>query len=425
MRRDVVRSGIDGAGRRLRSQHVATFLIVLACTNHALAASDYDVEPDPVLSIRSLLDLRLVGPGQAPSWTDRGPAKTRYGGRRRSSGSSERVIRFALAKLALEPSLNLPWHVRAHAQLDWAADIDDEGEIENDEAPRLIEGWLRREWSTRRSGWGLQVGVNNPPLAAESQGPAWTPSYTLTPAALTTWIWEEGRVVGAEGEWWHESHGGTRIGALFGGGWGPDQAGILLAQRGWVLSDRPSGINSSLPLLGPAGEADVFDELDGRPAIYFAMHAADPRRIVQIRAGYFDNLGDDSTTGVWEARYGTGAVGIQPIDGLDILLQGLLGRTSTRTNRFKSTISAWFPLVSYRYRAHRVAVRYDHFRIDDDDGFPPTRERGHAITAAYTFEVGLRHAFGVEYVWADSERPEKSSPDPNDNQWQLSYRFRY
>jgi hypothetical protein len=315
--------------------------------------------------------------------------------------------------------------VRAHAQLDWAADIDDEGEVENDEAPRLIEAWLRREWSTRRGGWGLQVGVNNPPFAAENRGPAWTPSYSLTSAALTTWIWEEGRVVGAEGEWWHESRGGTRLGALFGGGWGPDLAGILLAQRGWVLSDRLSGVNSSLPLLGPAGETDVFDELDGRPAIYFGAHAADPRRIVHLRAGYFDNLGDTSHTGVWEARYGTVAVGIQPLDGLEILLQGLLGRTSTQTNRFKSTFSAWFPLVSYRYRAHRLTVRYDHFRIDDDDGPPSTRERGHAVTTAYAFEISLRHRVGVEYMWVDSERPEKSSPDPSDNQWQVSYRFRY
>jgi hypothetical protein len=424
MRRGVLWSEID-FGRRARIHQLGAVLLFVGLAGRVFAASDYDIEPDPILSIRSLLDVRIVGPGQTPSWTDRGPAKTRYGGRRRSSGSSERVIRFALAKLALEPSVSLPWRVRAHAQLDWAADVDDEGEVENDEAPRLIEGWLRREWSTRRSGWGLQVGINNPPLAAESQGPAWTPSYTLTAAALTTWIWEEGRVAGAEGEWWHESNGGTRLGALFGGGWGPDQAGILLAQRGWVLSDRLSGVNSSLPLPGAAGETDVFDELDGRPAIYFGVHASDPRRIVNVRMGYFDNLGDGSTTGVWETRYGTGAIGLQPLDGLDVLLQGLLGRTSTRTNRFQSTVSAWFPLVSYRYRTHRLTVRYDHFRIDDDDGPPATRERGHAVTATYAFEIGLRHRLAFEYVWVDSERPEKSSPDPSDNQWQLSYRFRY
>jgi hypothetical protein len=391
----------------------------------ARAQSAYEVEGEPPLSLRALVDLRLVLPGKAPSWMNRGPGKTRYGGERNDAGGFERVTRFALAHLALEPSASLPWQVRAHAQLDWEADLEDDGDLNRDGSPRLIEGWFRREWGTPASGWGLQAGVNNPPFTLDNTGPAWTSKTTLTPSALSTWVWEEGRVVGLESEWWRSTGGGTRLGALFGIGWGPDQAGILLARRGWVLSDRLSGVNSRLPLPAPGAETHVFDERDGRPALYAGATLDDPWHIGQLLLGYFDNLGNAPVSGVWETRYGIGGVALQPLPGLDLIVQGLIGQTYTEANDFQSTFAAWYPLVSYRYRGHRLTVRYDDFRVDDDDGPPPTRERGHAVTVAYLFEFWLRHRVGVEYVWVDSERPEPSSSDPPDNAWQIGYRYRY
>jgi hypothetical protein len=399
-------------------------LVAFALSTPATAQPEYDTESEPPVSIRALIDTRIVIPGKAPSWVDRGPAKTRYGGQR-SSGEFDRVARFAISQLSLEPSASLPWGVRAHAQLDWSADVDDSGDITNDSAPRLIEGWLRKEWFTALSGWSLQAGVNNPPLAPESAGPAWTPRFSLTPAALTTWLWEEGRVVGLEGEWWRTLENEIQIGALFGAGWGPDRAGILLAQRGWVMSDWMSGVNSDLKLLGPAGSAHVFDEKDGRPAIYFSVHGSDPKGILHARLGYFDNIADLGHEGAWETRYGVGSIGLQPLAGLDLLVQGLVGRTATRANLFESTIASVFPLISYRYRSHRLTLRYDHFRVDDDDGAPSTHERGNAVTIAYLFEFWLRHRVAVEYIWIDSERRAGESSDPSDNGWQLSYRFRY
>jgi hypothetical protein len=398
--------------------------LLLALSSSAVAQSAYDIEPEPPVTLRALIDVRVAFPGKAPGWTDRGPAKTRYGGADKSPGNYERVARFALANFTLEPSVSLPWGVRAHAQLDWSADVDTTGDGENDDAPRLIEGWFRKEWTTGPSGWGLQAGVNNPPLAPENSGPAWTPRFSLTPSALTTWLWEEGRVVGLEGEWWHALESDAEVGAIFGAGWGPDRAGILLAQRGWVMSDWISGVNSNLPLIGPAGETAVFDENDGRPAIYFSAHGSNANRVVHVRLGYFDNLGDLGSEGVWETRYGTASLGLQPLTGLDLLIQGLVGHTTTRTNRFESTVGAVYPLISYRYRSHRVTVRYDHFRVHDDDGAPSTHEKGNAVTVGYLYEFWLRHRIGVEYIWIDSERAGESS-DPSDNCWQLSYRFRY
>jgi hypothetical protein len=390
------------------------------------AQSPYEVEEEPPLSIRALVDLRLVRPGRAPSWVNRGTSKTRYGGERNDAGGFEHVTRFALSQLALEPSANLPWNIRAHAQVNFEGDIDEEGDIDADEAPRLIEGWLRREWGTPASGWGLQAGVNNAPFTLDNTGPAWTSKTTFTPSALTTWLWEEGRVVGLEAEGWREIDSGTRFGAVFGTGWGPDQAGILLARRGWVLSDRLSGVNERLPLLDSGAETHLFDERDGRPAIYAGATVHDPWHIGQLLLGYFDNLGNLAIEdGVWETRYGVAGVAAQPLPGLDFILQGMFGKTVTYPNNLASNISAWYPLVSYRYRAHRFSVRYDSFRVDDKDGPPPTRERGRAVTIAYLFEFWLRHRVGIEYTWADSERPASTSGDPPDNGWQIGYRYRY
>jgi hypothetical protein len=258
----------------------AEFLLLCLLLKAAANASEFNVAAEPAVSLRALADIRLVGPGRAPSANDRGLGKWRYGGAR-TDGGSERVVRFALAQFALEPSAVLPGDIRAHLQLNWEADIDDRGNFgEQDDWPRLIEASLRKEWGAWAEGFGLQAGVINPPFSLEHTGPARTPKLTLTPSAPSSWLWQEGRVAGIEGEWWRAGDdSAARIGAFGGFGWGPDQDGILVGRGGWILSDRLSGINSALPLPEPGQEAHVFNEKDGRPAIYAGLALADPWQI--------------------------------------------------------------------------------------------------------------------------------------------------
>ena len=334
------------------------------------------------------------------------------------------MVRFAIAQLALEPSADLPWDLRFHAQVNWDGDVDDRGDTSPDhDVVRLTEGYVRREWGAAAGGWGLLGGVLNPPFSLENTGPAWTPRLTLTPSALNSWLWEEGRVVGLEGEWWRTTAAGTELDAFAGMGWGPDQQGILLARRGWILSDFLSGINSRLPLPAPGAHTFVFDELDGRPAVYIGGSVRDPWKIGTLRVGYFDNLGDLSVRGVWHTRYGTVGVALQPLPGLDILFQYLIGTTDTRTAALQSTVQALYPLISYRWRQHRISFRYDDFEVQDDDGPPSTHECGHAFTVSYLFEFWMRHRVGFEYSTVISDRAGMSPP--GDDGWQISYRFRY
>lgn len=379
----------------------------------------YEVEQASPFWFRGLLDVRVVRGGSAPSWVNRGPGKARYGGRGDSSGF-ERVTRFKLSHLALELGGILPGGITAQAQINWETDIGD------DVYPLLIEAFFRKEWGEWEHGWGLQLGAMQLPFSLEHTGPAWTPLYTLTPSALNTWIWEEGRVVGAEGEWWRLWPVGLRLGVVGGLGFGPDLFGRLLALRGWVLSDAQLGLNSRVPLPAQGVRTSIYNEEDHRPALYTLITISDEYERGAFRVGYFDNLGDQGRTGVWEMRFGTVGAIFHPLPPIDLLVQYLEGTAHVRTPANDTGFSAFYALLSYRYREHRVSVRYDNFRLRElDDAPPQTREHGEGVTLAYFFEFGLHHRVGFEYLFLHSHRPARSRTDPSDDGWQLSYRFRY
>ena len=390
------------------------------------AQSSFEVEEDRAVSLRALLDVRFVRQGPAPSWMEGGPGKTRYGGVFEDNGF-ERITRFAVSQFALEPAATLPYDIRAFAQINWNVDVAFDGNVgAYNTWPLLIEAGFRKEWVTRDDGWALQAGVNNAPFSLEHTGPARTPEFSLTPSALNTWLWEDGRVVGLEGEWWRTLAHDIGVDGIAGFGWGPDQLGILLARRGWVMSDFLTGVNSGLTIPGAAQEGHVFNELDDRPALYAAFNLSTPAQILKLRLGYYDNLGNLAVPGVWETRFGTVGGVLQPLPGLDVIVQYLVGHTVTRTNSFSSNFSAWYPLASYRYRNHRLTVRYDYFRVSDLDGPPDTGERGEAITVAYLFEFWLRHRLAFEYIdFINCDRPPPFSHQPCNDGWQVSYRFRY
>src|ERR1043165_7125962 len=189
---------------------LAWSLLLCVCATPAWAqyedSSDFSVEQADRVWLRALLDVRLVRGGPAPSWTDFGPGKLRYGGKQVGSGPD------------------------AHFE--------------------------------RKTRLPLGGGVMTLPFSLEHVGPAWSPEFTITPSALNSWLWEDASIAGLEGEWWHETSSGVRVGALLGTGYGPDRMARLLALRGWAMGDGLSGINTHYP------RWRVFDERDHRPAVY-------------------------------------------------------------------------------------------------------------------------------------------------------------
>ena len=383
------------------------------------AAAQYAVEQPSSVWIKGLLDVRAVGGGPAPSWTDRGPGKLRYGGSSSQDGF-QRSTRLTLSQAEVQIGATLPWEIRGEVQLNMEPDIADGYH------PWLVEAFLRKEWTNDNGGWGLQGGVMHVPFSLENVGPGWSPQYSISSSALNSWLWEDISLAGAEGEWWHTTRSGIKLGAIAGAGYGGDQTGRLLALRGWVLGDTLGGINGDLALPNRSERTDIFNERDQRPALYGWLSLSDEEEVASLKVGMFDNRGDESSRGVWHTRFTTVGLLVHATSRLDLLAQYLNGVSRVGAPPNDSSYWASYALVSYHLRQQRVSLRYDQFRVHDLDGGPvSTREHGDAVTAAYMIQFGLRHRVALEHVWMHSHRDANGSLNPTPDGWQVSYRFRF
>jgi hypothetical protein len=393
-------------------------LVLLLCALSWPACAQYAVEQPSDVWWRALVDVRLAGGGPAPSWTDRGPGKMRYGGHNTATGF-ERATRLELSQAALEVGASLPADIRARAQVNVEPDIADGYH------PWLVEAILRREWGASERGWGLQGGVMNVPFSLENGGPAWSPEFTISTSALDSWLWEDISLAGMEGEWWRTTRAGIRFDALVGAGFGGDQIGRLLALRGWVLGDTVAGINGDLALPGRTDRTDIFNARDHRPTVYGWLSVEDAAQIASLRVGLLDNRGDQDTSGVWHTHFTAVGLVLHPLARIDVLVQYLDGVARVRAPANDSALSAYYALLSYHHGRQRLSFRYDTFRIHDLDGGPSTSEHGHAITGSYLIQIGLRSRIALEYIWMSSHRDATGALNPTPEGWQISYRFRY
>jgi len=398
---------------------IASCVLLTCCVLPFPAVAQYAVDQQSSVWIRALLDVRAVGGGPAPSWTDRGPGKLRYGGSS-TQGGFQSSTRLTLSQAAVQIGASLPWEIRGQVQLNMEPDIADGYH------PWLVEAFLRREWADKGSGWGLQGGVMHPPFSLENVGPAWLPEYSISSSALNSWLWEDISLAGVEGEWWHTTRSGIKLGALAGAGYGADQTARLLALRGWVLGDTIGGINGNLALPNRGERTDIFNERDQRPAVYGWLTAGDEGEIVSLKLGWMDNRGDESAPGVWHTHFTTVGLVLHPIPHIDLIAQYLDGVARVASPPNDSSFCAYYTLASYHYKQHRVSLRYDQFRVHDLDGGPSsTNEHGDAVTAAYRVQFGLRHRVAFEHIWMYSHRNVTGSLNPTPDGWQISYRFRY
>jgi hypothetical protein len=400
-----------------------TAWLLLCCTLAAPAAwAQYEVEEDSPVWLRALLDVRVARAGPAPSWTDNGAGKLRYGGKTVDTPAGprfERETRFTLSQLAIELGATLPGNVRAQAQINFEPDIADAVK------PWLVEATLRRDWGSESGGWGLQGGVMNLPFSLEHVGPAWTPDYGISASALNSWLWEDASLAGLEVEGWRETAFGLRVSALVGAGFGPDRMARILALRGWTIGDQMSGINTDLPLPNRTERQDVFDELDDRPALYTWVTLSDRNEFASLKLGYFDNRGDQATDAVWHTRFAVAGLEVHPHPTIDVLAQYLEGTGRVAAPNNDSALVAWYALVSWHRNRQRISARYDSFHIRDLDGGPNTRDNGDGVTVSWQFQWKLRHRVAFEHTWLNSRRPASGIENPTPDGWQLSYRFRY
>ena len=241
---------------------------------------------------------------------------------------------------------------------------------------------------------------------------------------------DELRTIGSEATVkWHTGLGTfSALGAIF---CCDDPAGVLIADRGWALDDRPTGLfeephvpDATLALYDRdfPDRTPIFKELDDRVG-WYAGGAWDNAGIGRLQALYYDNDGNpnahDDDYFAWHTRFWSAGARTD-IAGVTFLAQGLTGSTTVSSDPIATThFWSGYGLVSYDFDDWRISGRAELFGTS---GALP--ETGHALTAALSWMPRDFLRATAEFLSVVSNRPERATfggaPRQTSNQAQAS-----
>jgi opacity protein-like surface antigen len=346
------------------------------------------------------VDARLVSSDGRRSFVNGGLGTLRY-------DHTESGLRLGRARLALSEALGEVWSLRLDASA-WGD--DDRNPLD------LTEAYLQfRPYPLNGYRFRLKAGAFHAPISLENRAAGWESPYTLSYSAINTWLGEELRTIGVEGQLdWLGTHTGHGFDlALTGGvfGWN-DPAGVVLATRGFALDDRQTALFGRVGSFntGALRPKELFREIDGRPGYYAGVEGRYFDRVV-VRALHYDNRAnpeafDAAIPGfAWETRFNAVGVRAESADGWTVIAQWLDGITYIEP---QDTYLAWpfrarFALLSRQLRHHRLSIRYDSFAVDSEGGDGGGAQHGHAWTAAYVFEPDTHWRFTLEWLRVNSD----------------------
>jgi hypothetical protein len=370
------------------------------------------------------IDVRWVHASGDPSFLNGGFGLLRF------DSQHEGLI---LGRAFLAPGWRITDIVSLHAVIDTYGD-------HNRNPVDLSELYLDiRPFPTGAIRWRGRIGAFYMPVSLENRGVGWTDVYSITPSAVNSWIGEEFRTIGAEIEarWLGASSGYLGDFALVGAvyGWN-DPAGVMLAQKGFTLTDRPStlfGYLGSPPI-------DFYHEVDKRPGYYAGATWRHHDRL-EVRALHYDNLADpnaETQSGfyAWHTRFDSAGARLEPDAHWTLIAQAINGDTVVGVDDeddplFLLRFRAAFALTSYEWGRERVTARYDEFHTHQVSGFygPPRDQNGHAWTLAYSYEPGEHWQILAEWIRAFSSFPPRMELDEPtadvESQVQIAVRYRF
>ena len=396
-------------------------LTLLALTAPAAHPADWIQPPDWEVD----LDARLVSSDGQRSFVEDGLGTLRY-------DNSQSGLRLGRARFALSESLGEVWSLRLDASA-WG---------DNDRHPvDLTEAYLRfSPYPFAGYRFRLKAGAFHAPISLENRAAGWESPYTLSYSAINTWLGEELRTIGLEGQLdWLGTHTGHGFDlALTGGvfGWN-DPAGVVIATRGFALDDRQTtlfgrvGSSRSSPLKA----VNLFHEIDGHAGYYAGVEAKYFDRLV-MRALHYDNRADPAAfdTAIhafaWDTRFNSVGLRAESADGWTAIVQWLDGDTYVQPEGVKLgwPFRARFALLSRQIGLHRLSIRYDSFAVDSEAPDGGGAQRGHAWTAAYIFEPDRHWRFSLEWLRVRSDTANRAldlgeAPAATETQVQLGVRY--
>ena len=375
------------------------------------ALAQVDLLSPSVVSVQA--DLRLSAADGEPSWFQDGFGKTRYGGT--GDGWTTRA-QVASADLIWKPvfAFDLTGYVDAVAQPGQNQPVD------------LSESFLRYKPLPRPDGlhYQLRAGLMYPPVSLENDGAGWTPTRTITPSAINSWIGEEVKTVAVEasvGRRWADQEISAG-GAIFSH---DDTSGTMLSWRGWAFSDVRSTAYGETPIPQVPTEHKPFfaqdydsrsvDELDGRPGVYAWAEWRSPYGVT-ANLFYYDNAGDRTTitdgNWSWDTRFWNLGLRYAPDDRTEVLAQAMTGRTVTGFKtpvgwRVDANFDSAYVEVSRKLGRDQVTGRIDAFDVRDNTfvALDDNNERGWALTADWRHPLGEHLTVLMEVLHVASDRP--------------------
>ena len=385
------------------------------------AAKALDITDD--LTVTGYGDVRIVAPTDTTSYVNGGIGKLRY-------GDGHDGLRFAegVAQVEYAPTSDLSAVTLLRAEPTDRNVVD------------ALEAYVR--YNPSASGdvsYSAKAGAFFPTISLENDDLGWASPYTLTPSAINSWIGDELRTIGGEATLHWKSDLGTLslIGAVT---CCNDPAGIVMADRGWALDDRPTGLFERVrlpvatmqlqhaPLYARTG---LFDEVDGRPGWYAGATWQMPW--LKLTATRYDNDADPTAKSTRDTAWDTRFWNIGARTGwehLALIAQAMRGDTVIAGPGFVShtKFQSAFLLASYDFDDWRISAREEAFATrkvaasnanfnEDGDAFTAAASYAPRDWLRLTGELIALHSRRGEYVTAGLPY------DRHDTQFQLSTRF--
>lgn len=375
-------------------------------------------------SVSGDVDLRWVNASGETAYLDGGLGILRF-------DPQHEGLQFGRAFLA--PTFRLTDTVSVHAVLDAYGDY-------GGNPADLSEFYLDiHPFPTTSVRWRARVGAFFMPASLENRGIGWSNVYSITPSAINTWIGEEFRTIGAEIEarWLGASSGYLGDIALIAAAYGwNDPAGVLIAERGFALTDRPSTLFDGL---GKPPDS-FYHEIDRKPGYYGGLSWKHHDRL-EVRALRYDNRGDPGAVNKagdssWRTRFSSVGARLEPSAHWTFAAQYLdgdtaIGSDSLGIDQFYMRFRADYALASFEWQRERLTARYDNFHTHQLSGFsgPASNENGHGWTFAWSHEMGEHWQILAEWLRVASifaPRVEMGNPAAQtQSQLQLAARYKF
>lgn len=408
----------------------ATTIVTAFALRPALADERSSDRLLPIDDLAVRLDLRAIVTDDERTWLKDGFGKTRFG------NGDDLEGRLVLANAALVWQPYIVWDLSAHVHVQ-----ANPGQYNGVD---LVEAFLKwKPVPTAATRFSARVGTFFPPISMEHDGFAWTPTRTLTPSAINSWVGEEVLVLGLEGavETRLDEHELKLTAALFENN---DTSGTLLTYRGWAMHDVLATVfgDFAIPDRGPdwsafydeqAPSTEPTREVDGRFGSYVRLDWLPPAP-VSVNVMYYDNHGDPEAEEEgqygWRTRFVSAGVAIDLDEHTELLVQYMNGETvmgHPMGGEWMADMgfTSAYVLVSRKLDFGQLAGRVDWFETSDRtfEAIDDNNEEGWAGTLAYRAPACEWATVAAEALYIDSDRPARVDQGIDPHQQQVLFQL--